>query len=130
LSFRFFFLILASPVLKSSFRMFHSHHHTLVNRNGIYGCLRWPRICSVCRRHTDTITFVFPRSKPKMTYYWIFYMSNTTGANIRTWIACLCRVPRFVLVYCSILVAQSLYFCYLCCVDNNYLSFCPCFVDH
>jgi hypothetical protein len=60
-----FFLILVSPVLKSSFRMFHSHHHKLVNRYGIYGCLRWPRICSVCRRHTDTITFVFPRSNQR-----------------------------------------------------------------
>ena len=119
-----FFVILVSPVLKSSFRMFYAHHHKLVNRYGIYGCLRWPRICSVCRRHTDTITFVFPRSKPKMTYYWIFYMSNTTGANSRTGIAYLCRVTGFVLVYCGILVVESLYFCFLCSVDYC-LLFCP-----
>jgi hypothetical protein len=102
----------------------YEHKNKSARRGAQYGCLRWPWICSVYRRHTVTIPFVFPRSKPKMTYYWIFYMSNTTGTNSRTGIAYLCRVPGFVLVYCGILVVESLYFCFLCSVDYCLLV-CP-----
>ena len=90
-----------------------------------YMCLKWPRICSVCRNNNPVLdSFI--------TYYRVCNKSNTMGATCGAGTANPSVGHEFTPVFNEVRIARcafsvslfvllSLYFCPLCCVSFFYL---------
>ena len=97
---------------------FYHCKHDLIDRYGIsYLCHKWPRICSICRKH-------FPVLFSFMTHHQL----NTTGATRGAGTAYPCGAPEFSSGFSGVRVTRSLVL-YVCFVDRC-LSFCPLSFGH